>query len=210
MYHKLYRRYAAGSFAINFLGSLQYTLATDTMLQSVETLAGSNTAGLSVGVNYIAKDFIGQTASLWFMHRIGKYADKNPKAFFNGIVGLEQTALLTETFTFLAQGSLGFLGLAGTANIAKNIAFCGAGAINAKVIGEIASKDSRQNGEIYSHLTTIASLGSSVGMAVGVGVIYALPDPSIRVFLVPMIGVVKYGIMRWTLKGLYLPSRNKL
>jgi hypothetical protein len=200
----LYNRYALGNLIVNTLGSLQYTLATDTMLQSVESLSGSNTSGISAGMNYIGKDLIGQTFSLWFMQRIGKYSDRNPKLFFNSILGLQQTAMLAETLTFTATGSYMFLGVAGTANIAKNIAFCGTGAINARVIGEIVKTDSRENGEVYSHLTTIASLGSSFGMALGIGTIYLLPDPSTRAVLVPIIGALKYTVMRWSLKGIYL------
>lgn len=189
---------------MNLIGALQYTLSTDTMLQSVEMVAGKDTAGLSAGVNYIGKDLIGQTASLWFMHKIGRYSDKNPKGFFRGILSLEQSALLAETMTFMVSDSLGFLVLAGSANIAKNIAYCGTGAINARVIAEIVRHDSRENGEVYSHLTTISSFGSSVGMALGVGVIYAMPNPESRVALVPLLGAVKYGVFRWTLNGVYI------
>lgn len=189
---------------VNVLGSLQYTLSTDTMLQSVESLADKDTAGISAGMNYIGKDLIGQTVSLWFMHKVGKYSDKNPNVFFKGTLALQQGALLAESLTFLVEDSLGFLAVAGAANVAKNIAFCGTGAINAKVIGEIVTADTRENGEVYSHLTTIASFGSSVGMALGVGVIYALPDPGIRLGLAPILGGIKYGIMRWSLQGIYL------
>jgi len=203
-YHHLYGRYVLGNLATNILGGMQYTLATDTMLQSVETIQGSDTSGISAGMNYIGKDIIGQTASLWFMQKIGKYSDRSPQKFFNGILSLQQAAILAETMTFLMPGNLAFLGLAGTANVAKNISFCGIGAINTKVIAKIAESDTRQNGEVYTHLTTIASLGSSLGMATGIFAIYMLPDPGIRMGLVPVIGAVKYSIMRWSLKGLYL------
>ena len=203
-YHTLYRRYAISNFTVSLLGSLQYTLATDTMLQATGALAGSDTAVVSAGVNFIGKDLLGQTASLWFMHRIGKYSDRNPTTFFHGMIGLQQLALGVETLTFMTTTSVGFLGLAGTANVAKNIAFCGTGAINARVVSEIIKSDSRDTGEVYSHITTISSFGSSVGMALGVAGIYICPDPGLRAGIMPVLGLLKYMIMRHGLKGLYL------
>ena len=202
--HPHYIRYMTGHFLSSFLGSVQYTISTDTMIQTAGHISQENSAGISAGMNYMGKDILGQLGGMSISNKIGKYSDTDRLPYFKGLMGLYQISLLAETATFMVGSTQGFVVTAGLANIGKNVAFTGFGSITANVIPEIVAKDSRKNGEVYTKINIVGSLASSLGMSVGVGMIWLVPDPHERMGLGLAVGLCKYAVMRWGLEGVYL------
>jgi hypothetical protein len=74
-------------------------------------------------------------------------------------------------------------------NIGKNISFTGFGAINARIIQKLAVDNNI--GEIYSRLTVINTIGSSIGMCIGLGLVAKIPDHTMRMGLIPILGAAR-------------------
>ncbi|MBL4898311.1 MAG: hypothetical protein JKX76_01560 [Colwellia sp.] len=237
----VYKRYLRGCFSSNLLGAIEFTIATDSMLESVTSL---NTE-ISMTINFLGKDILGQLGCLGIVSKIGKYSDKSPTNFFKNTFYLQQACVLTESLTWIIPAFSNFHGssalfflTAGIANIGKNVSFINFGAINAKCIPKIKQKmrddlleencskgldvtnvlneqlildDSEQNnssegmdvGEIYSKVNVVSTLGSSIGMMLGLGIIYTIPSPALRSCLIPALALMKYYTLEYTFKGLY-------
>jgi len=193
-YHPKYLQYIGWSFASNCLVSTQSVLSVHSMLSAVDT-GGSDAVRTA---NYVGKDIIGQTGGLWYMSKMGKHSDKNPKKFlfYSNIV--QQASYVVTCCTPLCPSY--FLAIAGTANIMTNISFTGFGAINARCIQRLAVDDNI--GEIYAKISVINTLGSSIGMIVGLGITTAVPDHTLRLCLVPLIGVVRVYCYNKAVEGL--------
>ena len=70
--HKNYGKYVGWSCMSNIVISIESVLSTHTMLSVV----GQTNSDLTLSINYIGKDIIGQLGGLWYMHRIGQKVDK--------------------------------------------------------------------------------------------------------------------------------------
>ena len=68
-------------------------------------------------------------------------------------------------------------------NIGKNIAATGMGAVNAKIIQKLA--EDNNIGEIYAKISILNTLGSTIGMAIGLVITARVPDHSMRLCLMP-------------------------
>ena len=78
-----------------------------------------------------------------------------------------------------------FLPIAGCSNILTNVSFAGFGAVNAICIQKLAVDNNI--GEIYAKISIINMIGSSIGLAAGVGITMIIPDHATRLCLTPVL-----------------------
>ena len=182
--HQHYARYVGWSCLSNTIVSIESVLSTHSMLSVV----GQASSELTLSINYIGKDILGQIGGLLYMNKIGNKADKDPMNFINYSMFFQQTAVIVQCFTPLLPINM-FIPVAGLANIGQNIAFTGIGAINAKVIQKLAQEDNI--GEIYAKVTVINTLGSTLGMGIGLIIAGHVPDHSMRLCLMPFFTIMR-------------------
>jgi hypothetical protein len=200
--HKNYGKYVRWSFVSNVIVSIESVLSTHSML----SMSGKASNELVLSVNYIGKDIVGQIGGLWYMNRMGKKADKNPKEFIQRSMFLQQSSIFVECATPLLPLQA-FLPVAGIANMCKNISFTGFGAINAKIIQEL-SENNNNMGEIYAKISMINTLGSSIGMCIGLFIAYKIPDHSIRLGLVPLLAGCRMYSFRKSIQDINIESNK--
>jgi hypothetical protein len=181
-YHPQYLNYIKWSFTSNVLISMEQAMATHSMLHAINV----DNQSLQTA-SYIGKDIIGQLGGLIYASKMGQTADEQPKKFLMYSNIVEQTGMLAQCVTPLVPYY--FLPLAGTANIFSNVSFMGYGAMNAKCIQNMALDNNL--GELYTKITMINMIGSSVGLVLGVGVTMMIPEHDIRLPLVPIIGMAR-------------------
>lgn len=182
-YHIGYTKYVGWSFFSNIIVSIEGVLSTHSMLSAISI----NDSEAVRTANYIGKDIIGQIGSLAYMSKMGQSVDKESKKFFVYSNIIQQTSYITTCMTPFFPSH--FLWIAGGANIATNISFTGFGAINAKCIQKLAQDNNV--GEIYSKISVINTIGSSLGMILGIKISAIVPDQETRVLLVPILGLLR-------------------
>jgi len=176
-----YIKYMRWSFASNILASTQQTLVVHNMLLGVNSAETDNMKT----INYVGKDVIGQMGSLIYMANMAEKADKDPRKFLRYSNIFQQLSYAITCASSMTHPMF-FLPQAGIANTMINISFTGFGTINAKCIKEISNDNM---GEIYAKLTVINTLGSSLGMIMGVILLSFVPEPENRIFLVMLFGI---------------------
>lgn len=183
--HQHYGRYVGWSLFSNILVSVESVLSTHSMLSVV----GKASSELTLSVNYIGKDIVGQQfGGLWYMNKMGQKADKKPKEFIRYSMIFQQSAIFMECATPLIPFNM-FIPVAGVASISKNISATGLGAVNAKIIQKLAQEDNV--GEIYAKIRVLNTLGSSVGMGIGLFVACQIPCHTTRLCIMPLLSTVR-------------------
>ena len=177
---KRYIKYMCWSFISTVCVSLQTTLSTHNMLSAV----GDDSTRT---VNYIGKDILGQLGGLLFMAKVGKQADKSPRDFIFMSNAIQQTSIMLMSLTPMVSPAL-FLPMAGLSNSLSNLSFTGYGAINAKCIQEISNQNM---GELYTKITMVNTMASTIGMTGGVALCIYIPDHETRTMLLPLIGIAR-------------------
>jgi hypothetical protein len=177
---KRYIKYMGWSFISTICVSLQTTLSTHSMLSAV----GDDSTRT---VNYIGKDILGQLGGLLFMAKVGKQADKSPRDFIFMSNAIQQTSIMLMSLTPMFPPAL-FLPMAGLSNSLSNLSFTGYGAINAKCIQEISDQNM---GELYTKITMVNTMASTIGMTGGVALCMYIPDHETRTMLIPLIGIAR-------------------
>jgi hypothetical protein len=180
--HLSYTKYVKWYLFTNLISSVEFVLSTHSMLSVVGSPVAGNSNMLSI--NYISKDIIGQLGGLWYMNKMSKTVDKNPRNFSNKSLQLEQYAIAIECVTPLLP-VYAFVPVAGLCNISKNISYTGFGAINTKIIQMMATDNNL--GEIYSKITILNTLTTSFGMIIGLFITYKIPDHTQRLLLIPFL-----------------------
>lgn len=191
--HPKYTQYVGWSFISNVLVSAESAMSTHSMLNAIGTC--SETVRTA---NYIGKDIIGQFGGLLYMAKMSKQADKKPLNFLFYSNILQQFAYLSLCTTPMLPEY--FLPIAGASNIFINISFISFGAINAKCIQTLAIDGNV--GEIYSKISVINTLGSSIGLLLGIGIIAAVPDHTTRLFIIPIIALGRVATFNRAVKDL--------
>ena len=176
--HLSYPKYIKWYLFTNLISSIEHVLSTHSMLSVVGTHSNI------LPINYISKDIIGQLGGLWYMNKLSKTVDKNPRNFSNKSLQLEQYATAIECITPLLP-EYAFVPVAGLCNVSKNISYTGFGAINTKIIQILAIDNNL--GEIYSKITILNTLTSSFGMCIGLFITYKIPDHTTRLLLIPFL-----------------------
>jgi hypothetical protein len=93
-----------------------------------------------------------------------------------------------------------FLPVAGVSNILSNISFIGFGAINAKCIQKLATDENI--GEIYAKISVFNTIGSSVGLFIGLGIITVVPDHYTRMCFIPVLACGRILAFNRAINGL--------
>ena len=177
--HPKYGNYIGWSFISNIIVSAESVITTHNMLSAL-TLNGEEAIRTA---NYVGKDIIGQIGGLIYMSKMGKKADVESKNFLLYSNLIQQTSYIVTCLTPFFPSY--FIYVAGGANIATNIAFTGFGAINAKCIQKLAIENNI--GEVYAKISVLNTLGSSIGMMIGLGII-SYTNQGVQIGLVPILG----------------------
>ena len=193
--HPLYGKYVAWSCFSNIIISAEGVLSTHSMLSVV----GQASTELTLSVNYIGKDIIGQIGGLWYMHKMGEKADKETSKFIHYSMGFQQAAIFVECATPLLPLQF-FIPLAGIANMGKNISFTGVGAVNAKIIQKLAQDNN--TGEIYAKISVLNTIGSTIGMGIGLGLAAFIPCHTTRLCLMPVLASIRVFSYQMAVKDL--------
>lgn len=193
--HNNYSKYVGWSCFSNFIISIESVLATHSMLSVI----GQSSTELNISVNYIGKDIIGQLGGLYYMNKMGQKADIDSKKFINYSMCFQQCSIFMECMTPLLP-IYTFIPVAGIANIGKNIAFTGIGAVNAKIINKLA--EDNNIGEIYAKITVLNTLGSTIGMGIGLIIAAKLPDHTMRLCLMPFLTSIRIYSYNKAIEGL--------
>lgn len=193
--HKNYGRYVGWSCLSNMIISTESVLSTHSMLSVI----GQASSELTFSVNYIGKDIVGQLGGLYYMNKMGQKADKEPSEFIKYSMVLQQSAVIMECVTPLLPLGV-FIPIAGVANVTKNISFTGFGAVNAKIIQKLAEEDNM--GEIYSKVSVLNTIGSTVGMGIGLLIASKVPDHTMRLGLIPILAGLRIYTYNKAIDGL--------
>ena len=197
--HKKYGQYVGWSCLSNIIVSMESVLSTHSMLSVV----GHTSNELTLSVNYIGKDIIGQLGGLYYINKIGKKADQDSSNFLKHSLLIQQSAVFLECATPLLPLPV-FIPLAGIANIGKNISFTGIGAINAKIIQKLA--EDNNVGEIYAKITILNTLGSTLGMGMGLCIAFYIPDHSTRLCLIPFLTAARIYTFNKAVQNIITPK----
>lgn len=162
--------------------------------------AEQNNTVSNISINYIGKDVLGQIGSLLIINKVGKYIDRDPKKFLSICMLIQQTSVFIECSTPLFPLEY-FICVAALSNVGKCIAFTGFGGVNVKAINKLAV-DGDNTGEIYSKLTMINTVTTSIGMGCGLLLTTYIPDHYTRLKLLPFLGFLRYYSMKMSLKGI--------
>jgi hypothetical protein len=193
--HEKYGKYVGWSCTSNIIASIESVLSTHSMLSVV----GNTSNELTLSINYIGKDIVGQLGGLLYMSKMGEKADKESRKFINWSMGFQQCAVLVECATPLIPIQA-FIPIAGLANIGKNISFTGLGAVNAKIIQTLAQDNN--TGEIYAKISVINTLGSTIGMGLGLAIASAIPDHTTRLCIMPFLACMRVYSYNKAIDGL--------
>lgn len=132
------------------------------------------------------------------MAKLGQKADKQPIRFLLYSNIIQQTAFTATCITPFASSY--FLLIAGCSNILSNISFTGFGAINAKCIQKLAIDNNM--GEMYAKVTAINTLGSSLGLLLGLGITVVIPDHGLRMLVLPILAAGRVYTFNRAIRGL--------
>lgn len=191
--HTKYTSYIGWSFASNVLVSAESAMATHSMLHSISC----DTETIRT-LNYIGKDVIGQLGCLAYIAKTGKEVDKDPKRFLFYSNFAQQLAYMSVCATPMSPEY--FLPIAGFSNIFSNVSFIGFGAINAKCIQKLAIDGNV--GELYAKISVFNTIGSSLGLMIGLGIVTVIPDHSTRLCLIPIFAFCRIAAFNRAVNGL--------
>ena len=192
-YHQKYGNFVAWSFVSNLIVSAESAMSTHSMLAAI----GGDSETYRT-INYVGKDIIGQLGALGYISKMGEKADKYPRRFLLYSHIIQQGSFVAMFSTPLVSGW--FLPLAGCSNILSNISFAGIGAINAKCIQTLAVDNNI--GEMYAKVSVINMIGSSLGLACGVGITIWMPDHYTRLCLTPLLATLRIIAFNKAIKGI--------
>lgn len=186
---KMYTQYMKWTFVSNVVLSAQHVMGTHSMLNCM----GLDSTGNVVSYNYIAKDIIGQFGSMVYVNTIGVKIDKEPEKIMVWSSNIQQLAIVMECATPLLPQSY-FLPTAGIANFFKNVSWIPIGGVNAKIIAKVSDDNV---GEVYSKLSISSTMASTLGLIIGLGVVWMIPEHEARLALTPMLYLLRdYSIKK--------------
>lgn len=191
------KRYTIYSFFGNILSSIEYSLSSQSMLLAFQAE--------NVGLNYLGKDIFGQLGSLVYLVKKSKESDKNPIRFLRHNLIFQQSAILIENIVPLLPKEYQFP-LASVCSVGTNISFASLGSINAKCIQTLSKNN--DFGENYSILTISNTLGSTIGMGIGIYLGYKFPNPESRLYFLPIISIIRYNLVMKMTKQVSLKTNN--
>jgi hypothetical protein len=166
------------------LTSCQNVISTNSMLTSI-FVNPSSVANLS----YISKDILGQVGGLLYSWKSGKNADKKPlKHIIKGSF-IQQFGFHLENASVLIKDENFIIPFLGLSSITKNVSFISIGAVNSNNLNKLSKKD-KNIGELYSKISSINTLSSSIGMLLGMGIIFFIPSYTVKSYIIlPLLSI---------------------
>lgn len=193
--HPMYPNYLKWSFVNNMVIGIESVMSTHSILSVINM----NTTSNVLTGHYMSRYVIGQTGSIFFVQRFGKYADKQTKKFAYISMSFQQLCPYIECATpFLPFKS--FVYVSGMANIMKNMSFTGMGSVTTKCIQILAKGDN--NAEIYAKISVINTLGNTVGMIFGICIVNLIPCHITRYSLLPILFILRIISFRKSIKNI--------
>ena len=181
-YNPLYINYLKWSFTSNVFASAQTAIVADNMLCAINSDSEINRT-----INYVGKDIIGQLGGLFVLSKVGDKADKNPRNFLMYSNIVQQLGFVSVSLTPMIPTY--FLPIAVVSSVLTNLSFTGFGAVNAKCINKLSMGD--DVAELYSKITIVNTLGSSLGLFLGLGINIMIPDHLERSLIIPFLGLAR-------------------
>jgi hypothetical protein len=160
---------------------------------------GSIDNNVVASYNYIGKNLLGQMGSLYYILNTGNNIDKNPRKYINRSIIFNSTSIYIECITPLLPVN-SFLLIAGSANLLKNISWTSYGSVNAKIIQTLSIDNNIS--EIYSKITVLNTVSSSIGMCVGLGLAAKIPDNNVRLSIVPVLTFLRWYTLNKAIKDI--------
>lgn len=158
------------SFVNSFLLSASYTFASHCVLESLQVNScPTNTFTLK----YLGKDLLGQLGSAVCIRPIGRWIDSNPQAAIPLVSILHGVALSIECCSGCVSTGM-FVPVMSITCMMHNISFAGAGALQMKYCANVV--DMKTMGADYANLSTVVTIGSTVGTIFALGCTYSLPS----------------------------------
>lgn len=193
-----------------FFGSCTSTISTANMLKSFMPVPGCSEI---LTATYVGKDIIGQLGSLWYIRKNARVSDRFPVKTATRASCVQNLAFYAENFANCLP-PLWILPFLGVTNLVKNITFVNVGAVNTACLqrlstekipyGESGPLGERKQvgiGELYSKLTVVNTLASSLGMITGLGILYFLPSERLKAFVIlPMFSLASVFCLRKAVK----------
>jgi hypothetical protein len=175
--HPKYNHFAKWSMVSTCISSIESVCSTHCLLNCVS----DQPSPFAVSYTYLTKDVIGQFGGLYVIHKYSQHIDKNITKFsvINNI--LFQSCIILECATPMIIPEA-FIPITVLSSIGRNISMVFFGAMNARCIQHLAID--KNIGELYSHIGILNTFASSIGMTIGLGVIWLIPDHEIRLFCV--------------------------
>jgi len=180
-------KYATYMALNSFTVSMSSVLTTHNMLSSI-TVPSALT---SITITYVGKDILGQIGGLVYSWKSGKLADKFPVKHVTKASILQQGSFFMENMApiFHMENEQLLIPYFGLTNILKNISFISMGAVNVKNLQKISEE--KNLGELYSKITSILTLSSSLGMLSGITLITLVPSYTVRTFVImPVLNIL--------------------
>ena len=183
--------------------SCQNVLSTNSMLTSIFV----NPSSLA-NLNYILKDVLGQFGGLLYSWKNGKNADKIPLEYITKGGLIQQFGFHLENASILIKDENLILPFLGISSITKNVSFISIGAVNSKNLNKLSQKN-KNIGELYSKIASINTISSSVGMLLGLGIIFFVPSYTLRSYVIlPCLSIGSIYTLRKATKQIEQIEKN--
>jgi hypothetical protein len=184
--------YATWSILHTFVNSVDSIISTNSFLSkiSINTMTQSQSQSFLFTYNYFMKDIFGQLGGLFIIHKTSKFADKYPLHYgmYSNVV-FQFAVLLECSLLFIPFKYFIFITIGTT--ILKNIAFINFSAINVKCIQCIVEENSQFGiASIYSHISIINTIFSSMGMMTGLILLYYFPNTIF--YILPITSMIRF------------------
>lgn len=156
--------YCKWSFISAICGSMNYVISTQALLMCLG-MPEASSLGLSVGLNWILKDGLGQAGGVLFASKVGHLFDSEPKKFRLVSIALMQLASCIELLT--PHFPAAFLIIASFSNVCKNISWIALSACRAHIHKSFSS-ESDTMGELTAKVTSQNTTASVFGTGIGI------------------------------------------
>ena len=176
------KKFISWSFVSNTIVSIENVLATHNFLTTLNS--NSEITNDIKTINYMTKDIIGQLGSIMYLSKSSSYIDNNPKKFILVSNVLQQISYISLSLTPIYPDF--FIPISGVSGVLINISFTFFGAINIKCIEKISDNNI---GEIYTKLTILNTISSTLGSLIGLYLNTKIISVEHRIILLHLLGI---------------------
>jgi hypothetical protein len=173
-----YKQFLLLSSSVSCITSVEYSISTHCLLTTI-----SNTGSIMTA-NFLTKDMLGQVGGLVILSHLKKWS---PDRIRLASCILIHFGLVCDVIVMWLP--LYVIPLTVTSTIVKNVAYTLISSINISTLHSVTPKENI--GEAYIGYSALSTVASSVGMAVGLGLVhYQVWHPVVIVS-----GIVRYGLL---------------